>query len=206
MHKVEILRKSKFLFLITMSASLILISCTQVNAASVLPNIPKLSCHDEIPGAVNFVNESHGYCLVYPEGYDLEEFEPGVVAIYWGSLIEIEHPKAFIVVENAHRRKADKVADAIVAAHPDTYIRRNSDLKIDGQAAVMLDGVPGQEFSRKVIVVYQDLLYILTFLPVDETHIDIYNEMNQLYKTVTRSFQFIPTGAPYALRSGMHPD
>jgi hypothetical protein len=195
---LTISHKFKTLAFCITTGLLVLTACVQAEAAAVLGSESKPSCFDEIPGAINFVNEAYGYCFAYPNTYELEEINPDVVAVYWGSLLDVEHPKAFIVVQNASGLKAEKVADEIVARYPGFYIGRNSDLKIDGEAAVMLDGVPGQDISRKVILVHQDLLYVLTFLPADETHLDIYNEMVRLYKTITRSFQFIHAGSPIA--------
>jgi hypothetical protein len=152
-------------------------------------------CPSETAETVLLRNEEHGYCLLYPADYTAEQPTEGETVLYVGSLLDVEHPKLFINVEDAGERTAQEVADELVAEFqetmPDVEIERSFGLMLDGAFAEQLDNVPGQDLSRQVIFVENGRLYRLTFVPADEAVGEIFTEMETLYELVMDSFSFI---------------
>jgi hypothetical protein len=152
-------------------------------------------CPPEIEGTVLLRNEEHGYCLLYPAGYTAEQPVEGETVIYVDSLMNVEDPKLFINVEAAESRTAQEVVDGLVAefetAMPESGIERSFGLMVDGVFAEEVDNVPGQDLSRQVIVVRDDLLYRLTFVPSDEAAGEVFTEMESLYELVIFSLSFL---------------
>ena len=88
--------------------------------------------------------------------------------LYAGSLQDVSHPKLFIQVADARGRTAEQVADAVVAEATDGLpgfeIDRPFGVTIGYEPAALLDGVPGQDLSRQVIVVHDGRAYKLVFV------------------------------------------
>jgi hypothetical protein len=56
----------------------------------------------------------------------------------------------------------------------------------------VLDNMPGQDTNRQVVIVHNDRLYKLNFVPVGEDYGDAYRQMEDLYTTVIHSWNFMP--------------
>jgi hypothetical protein len=141
-------------------------------------------------------DDGRGFCLLYPVGFSVTEPTPGEVVLYAGSLQDVSHPKLFVQVEDARGRTAEQVADAVVAkaisGMPGYAIDRPFGVTIGYEPAARLDGVPGQDLSRQVIVVHDGRAYKLVFVPADEAQGEVYREMEALYELALRSFRFLP--------------
>jgi len=178
----------QMLIYLPLLALLILSACSQ-------PSDAAQGCPAPTGDAELLTREDHGYCVLYPSGYSVEQPNNSETVLVVGSLLNVEEPRAYIEVDEADDRTAEEIADALVAelesAVPDIPIER-TELTIDGERAVVLDGVPGQDISRQVVVVRGGRLYILTFVPADESLGDIYTRMKNLYDTVVGSLSFLP--------------
>ena len=182
--------KASLLFILV--ALLLSGGCTRLGIAANSGDNPGETCLHEDSGTKSFVNEAHGYCLLYPNNYDLGEPNEHEIALFVSSLLDVEHPKIFIDVQAANGRTAGQVADEIESGYPGFDIQRIDNLVIDGVTSVVLDGVPGQDSSRQVVLIHNDLVYHMTFFPTDASYGEIYTQMKQAYKTITRSFRFLP--------------
>jgi hypothetical protein len=60
-----------------------------------------------------------------------------------------------------------------------------------GEPAVILDGMPGQDLGRVVLVGHHGRLFELTFVP-DERANEAYTQMEALFASVTGSLRFLP--------------
>ena len=142
------------------------------------------------------IDNARGFCLLHPAGFSAAEPNPAEVVLYAGSLQDVSHPRLFIRVEDAQARTAEQVADAVVAeatsGMPGYAIDRPFGVTIGYEPAARLDGVPGQDLSRQVIVVHDGRAYKLVFVPADEAQGDVYHEMEALYELAVRSFRFLP--------------
>jgi hypothetical protein len=65
-------------------------------------------------------------------------------------------------------------------------------LTIDGEAAIMLDGLSGQDPNRQVVVLHNGRLYNLYFLQMNKNQPELYAQAETLYNTVIESFNFRP--------------
>ena len=147
-------------------------------------------CPEAAAGAELLRVEEHGYCLLYPSGYSVERPNPEETALVVGSLLDVSHPRAYIKVGDADGRTTDQAADAIVADFPGFEIARSS-ATIGGESAIVLDGVPGQDISRQVVIVRDGRLYHLTFVPASEDAGEVYTQMEELYQMLVDSLNFL---------------
>jgi hypothetical protein len=139
--------------------------------------------------------ETYNFCMLVPTGYDVDEAAENQVTLYVGSLMDVEHPKAFINVEDAAGRTAEQAAEGraaeIEAVMPGFSLERSFGLTVGYEPAWVLENVPAQDISRQVFVVHEGLLYTLTFVPADPSMGDVYTQMEELYATVVNSFRFL---------------
>ena len=138
------------------------------------------------------MNNPQGYCLQYPNGYDVvfeNEMEIGLVK---RSVLNAEDPSLIINVEPAGGRTVEQVADQLVADYsvPGLEVKRVP-LEIDQEQAIMLDGLTGESLNRQVVVLHNDRLYHLTIMPTEGLP-EVNAQAEALYNTVIQSFNFRP--------------
>jgi len=205
--------KSRIIFHFLILAALVLSACTPAVAA--LPESGTTPSAEMTPPAVStdtgsgqtvtgkcirssdevrlLINSVHGYCLQYPAEYDVFHPNESEMKLFKRSMLNVSEPSVSIKVQPADGMTADQAADGFLAS----YTLLESDvvrvtLEIDGEAAIMLDRLPGQEINRQVFVLHNDYLYQLTFLPMDESQPEIYARAEALFNTVVGSFNFSP--------------
>jgi hypothetical protein len=140
------------------------------------------------------VDQEHGYCALYLAEYESARHDDGGSTVYVGSLLNVSDPRLNLAVEDAAGRTAADAADEVLAdvraALPDMPVQR-SETTVDGVTAVVLDGLPGQEITRQVLIVHKGRLYRLVFMPADPAMGDAHVRMQSLYATVMGSWHFI---------------
>ena len=109
------------------------------------------------------------------------------------SVLNVSEPSVSIKVQPANGITVDQAADQFLAVYtfPESGLVLES-LTIGGEAAIMLDKLPGQSINRQVFVLHNDTLYQLSFMPMDENPPEVYAQAEALYDTVTQSFNFRP--------------
>jgi hypothetical protein len=138
------------------------------------------------------MNFSQGYCLQYPAGYDIVFENEMEIALVKRSVLNPEDPKLIINIEPANGRTVEQVADQLVADYtvPGLEVKRVP-LEIDQEQAIRLDGLTGEAINRQVVVLHNDRLYHLTFIPMQGSP-DVNAQAEALYNTVIQSFNFRP--------------
>jgi hypothetical protein len=138
------------------------------------------------------INSPQGYCLQYPVGYDIAIDSEIAIMLMKRSVLNPEDPKLIINVEPAGGRTVEQVADQLVADYsvPGLDVKRTP-LVIDQEQAIRLDGLTGESINRQVVVVHNDRLYHLTFIPMQGSS-DVNAQAEALYNTVIQSFNFRP--------------
>ena len=63
---------------------------------------------------------------------------------------------------------------------------------LDGEDAVVLDGMPGQDFQRRVYVVHDQTLYVLAFMPTRSGNQTASDQLEALYASVINSWTWSP--------------
>jgi|GEM_PF-2539002 len=139
------------------------------------------------------INSVHQYCLQYPAEYDVFYPNESEIKLIKRSMLNVSEPSVSINVQPADGMSVDQAADGFLAAYtfPESELVRVS-LEIDGEKAIMLDKLPGQDINRQVFVVHNNVLYQLTFLPMDESQADVYAQAEDLFDTIVSSFNFSP--------------
>ena len=156
-------------------------------------------CPESPSGTTLFTNEADGYCLLLPDGYDVDDTLASnnggsETAVYVGSLMDTSHARLFITVDDANGRSLEEITsakEAEIAGILGTPATWSFGYMLDGVFANQFDQVPGQDFSRQVIMVRNGRLYTLTFIPDDAAAGDPYIEMQALYDSVMGSFSFL---------------
>ena len=136
-------------------------------------------------------SEAGGYCLLSPAGFTAEETEPGNSVIYFGSMMDVEHPKLFINVTEAGDRPLYEIAEELTAGLEDFDIERTSGLLVDGEWAELLGKMPGQDLNRQVIFTHNGRLFTLTFIPDDPAAGTVYEQMEAMVELALTSFNFL---------------
>jgi hypothetical protein len=96
-----------------------------------------------------------------------------------------------IAVEEAQGRSLDELADELAAdSNPDIPVRRTN-LTLSGEKAIRLDDINTVDVVRYVVVMHDDRIYRLTFIPWRDISED-FPRLELLYDTIINSFEFLP--------------
>jgi hypothetical protein len=102
---------------------------------------------------------------------------------------------ALIEVSDAGGRTAGEIADEAVAQAG--FEIERSTMSIAGERAVVLNGVPGQDLLRDVLIVHDDRLYRLRFVqPYPDDPPETVERFETLYDMVIGSLTFLPIVPP----------
>jgi hypothetical protein len=138
----------------------------------------------------SFSSDQLGLCFSYPKGY---------TKIPYNDTVEIIAPELpgsdlrglfWLEISDSYNRSAEKIADqemTLAGVDVDRWT-----VKLDGEQAVVLDGMPGQDLQRRVYVVHQQNLFVLAFMPTRSENKAANNEMEALYAAVTISWAWSP--------------
>lgn len=165
------------------------------------PEAPLLAgpeCPEVAEDMTLYTHEASGYCLLLPPNFVAEETSAegakSEIAVYVDSIQDVTHAKMFISVSDADGRSLEDVTmekTAEIEAVLGTAPVWSFGYMLDGVPANRFDQVPGQDFSRQVVMVHNGRLYTLTFIPDDPAVGDAYTEMQTLYDIVMDSFSFL---------------
>jgi hypothetical protein len=100
----------------------------------------------------------------------------------------------WLEISDSYDRTAQQIADQDLSYAAGLKVDRWS-LSLGGEPAVVLDGMPGQELQRRVYVVHQQTLYVLTFWPTRSQNQVAGDQMEALYAAVTNSWVWSPCSA-----------
>jgi hypothetical protein len=169
--------------------------------ADVFTSVPQALENTPAPTSVNDTAELSasdsdrlGLCFSYPQGYtqlpstDMVEIvapdNPGTdtKGLFW------------IEISDAYDRTAEVIADQDMTYATGVDVGRWT-VTLDGEQAVVLDGMPGQDLQRRVYVVHEQTLYVLAFMPTRSESKVANDQMEALYTAVTNSWAWSPCSA-----------
>jgi len=139
------------------------------------------------------INEPFDYCFVHPEGFTQQIYNDQVEVIGphsgYGSF-----PIGMVWIDaaDAQGRTANEVADEEVNAFGGSPERWT--VMLDGEEALVLDGMPGQDLIRKVYIVHNGTLYMLNFSPYQSDDETANTQMEELFASVTSSWVWMSSG------------
>lgn len=167
--------------------------------ANVFTSTPPVRASTPIATAVNdtaqfFSSAELGLCFSYPQGY---------TQLPYNDTVQISAPNLpgtdtqglfWLERSDAYNRTAEKIADQDMTAAGLSSVGR-SFITMDGEPAVVLDGMPGQDLQRRVYVVHGQTLYVLAFMPTRSANKAAGDQTEALYQTVTNSWAWSPCSA-----------
>jgi hypothetical protein len=142
-------------------------------AAANLPPAALANCPAERDGTQRVVDARRGFCLLIPAAYTVFNTNPNEIVIAKGSLLNVTEPRLSVTVTGAGARTPEQAADDMAASMPGFDLKRST-VDIDGQEAVVLDNVPGQDLTRHVLFVHNGRLFDLTFSPADHEQLEAF--------------------------------
>ena len=167
--------------------------------ADVFTATPKVLESTPVSTSVNdtaqfFSSDELGLCFSYPQGHTPLPYNdtvqiaapdlPGsdLTALFW------------LERSDAYDRTAEVIADQDMTAAGLSSVSR-SFMTLDGEQAVVLDGMPGQDLQRRVYVVHDQILYVLAFMPTRSENKAAGDQLEALYVAVTNSWAWSPCSA-----------
>jgi hypothetical protein len=197
-------------FIGTILLSIILSACSQTTepslpAESVQPTMTPMvtappatsttmgACPAETADLKLFINANDGYCFLYP--VENTAFPPYMVVINpngasGGDFLPGD-ALVRVSMEAASGRTAAQAADEKIAEAGAGFNITRSEILMDGQQAIVVDGLPGQDPWLEVFIVGNDRLYLLFFEPWTPDA-DWFSELEKLYSAVINSFHILP--------------
>jgi hypothetical protein len=141
-----------------------------------------------------FSSDRLGLCFSYPEGYTQLPYEDTVEII--GPELPVPDLRGLFWLEksDAYDRTAEVIADQDMTVAGLSSVGR-SFVTLDGEDAVVLDGMPGQDFQRRVYVVHDQTLYVLAFMPTRSENQAARDQLEALYAAVMNSWTWSPCPA-----------
>lgn len=151
------------------------------------------ACPAETADLKLFTNADDGYCFLYP--MEDAAFPPYMVVINPNGISGGDFLPGDALVrvsmEAASGRTAAQAVDGKIAEAGEGFNITRSEILLDGNQAIMVDGLPGQDSWRGVFIVGNDRLYIISFEPWTPTA-DWFSELEKLYSSVIGSFRVLP--------------
>ncbi len=161
-----------------------------------IPQVPEntpVQPSADVPAEL-FSSDKLGLCFSYPQGY---------TQIPNSDTVEITAPNLpgtdtkglfWLEISDAYDRTAELIADQDMTYAAGVNVDRWT-LTLDGEQAVVLDGMPGQDLQRRVYVVHQKTLYVLAFMPTRSENQAADDQMEELYTAITNSWAWSPCSA-----------
>ena len=157
---------------------------------------PGTTCPAGTVDLTRFLNGQDGYCLLYPTWYRASVQQPGAAVISGLKLGgEEEQVEVFMTIDklgSADGLSAEEIANRQLSEVEASGIDLDwGSVDLGGESAVMADGVPGIFPVRQAFVVHEDIAYVLTLSPLDDSMPAVSREADLLWEAVVSSFTFI---------------
>jgi len=135
-----------------------------------------------------------GLCFSYPQGYTQLPNNETVEIVASDPPGTDTNGLFWLEISDSYDRTAEKIADEDMTFAAGLDVGRWT-VTLDGEQAVVLDGMPGQDFQRRVYVVHEQTLYVLAFMPTRSENKVANDQMEALYTAVTSSWAWSPCSA-----------
>ena len=139
-------------------------------------------------------NTQDGYCLLYPAEHAADR--PGWVVINPNPSLLDAPGEAWvnISVQDAAGRTIAQIADEMLTTADPAFNLTLVEIEVDGSPAIVVDGLPGIDSNRIVMMIRNDRLYSLTFMPwyPSSAGTGQITPLEQLYETIIQSIHFLP--------------
>ena len=164
------------------------------SASPAAPTTSASACPTASADTKLLTNTKDGYCLLYPA--EDSAALPGWVVINPNSNPGDMPGDAwvYIQVQDAAGRSVAEVAKQAVAAVGEGFNITQTEVSMDGGQAIVIDGLPGQDSNRIVLIDRNNRIYTLTFAPWQPSGAGSgqTTPLEHLYETVIKSIHFTP--------------
>jgi len=194
--EVRMIRKTLFTLLVLIGV-VFFASCNPAQITPTprtnMPDLPSVIATVTPPPPV-VTNEQLGYCFSYPQGFTQQTYKSQVEVVGPHSGSSSQPGYAWIDAKDAQGRTAQEIADEEAKVYGGSPLR--STVMLDGEEALVLDGMPGQDLIRKVYIVHNGLLYMLSFSPYQSDNETASAQMEIIFESVTSSWVWMSSGKP----------
>ena len=173
---------------ILMLVMLALGACTAVPATATPDACPTRSADTTL-----LTNTEDGYCLLYPAEYSTSVPDYIVINPISGPGDIPGDAWVWIDTQDAAGRTAVQAAEAEITEIGPGFNITRMDVTVDGEEAVVVDGLPAQDSMRRVFIVRDERLYRLSFMPWQPNAESAGQPaLEQLYMMILESLHFLP--------------
>ena len=150
----------------------------------------------QVPDSGLAISAAEGYCYAYPRRFRISKIFDLYGPLLDASAQPIQVTLTVSSVQPPAGASLDKavdsfLADALSGVDLSKFPKINrTPLQLGGEAALLVEPVPGFGSARFVFVIHGGSLYRLRFWPVDPTA--GLSDLEELYQAVKASFSFIP--------------
>jgi hypothetical protein len=178
----------------TPSPALIYSATQDYGSQTVAPTPPPATETVTTPKKV-VVNEPLGFCFSYPGEYT-QVPDTGVLEISAPQIPGTSTNEIFwLEISDANNRTTEEIVNQGLANTSGKDVGRWT-VSLGGEPAQVLDGMPGQDLQRRVIIVRDASLYILAFMPTRSDNQAINHQLETLFEAITSSWVWMSTGKP----------
>jgi hypothetical protein len=142
-------------------------------------------------GVTPYQNDALGFALFVPAGYTVSEPEAGRVTILGPEQAGGQPGAAFLTVTPTEELLPGAYFEA-KRAELGSQVEMTANWDIDGTAAIVISGLPGQDPNREMVMVYNKRQYNIVFTPDDPNASGAYQQMLDLYWLVVNTIHFLP--------------
>lgn len=136
------------------------------------------------------VEENQKYAVSYPANFDVEYYGTHGVAIMRGTRENFKGARVDINILPSGSMTTQAAAKEYLSMYPNDELTATT-ITLDNEEAIVIEGVPGKEVNRVVLIIHNDQLYKLNFVPANPDD-SAFDEMEALYKVIIESFDFDP--------------
>jgi len=151
------------------------------------------SCPPTTPGMNLFKDGDGDYCLLYPAEYSTSLSGYIIINPVSGPGDIPGEAWVSITTESAGGHTAEQIAEEQISEVGPGFNITRSEEPVEGETAVVIDGLPGQDSNRRVLIVHNDRLYTLIFAPwyPSPQGVTQPTPLENLYKTIMSTIHFI---------------
>ena len=174
-------KQKSILVLILMLTMLVQAGCSNATAG----------CPSPTSETKLLTNAEDGYCVLYPAEYSTDFPQQIVINPATDGGEKIGDAWLYIFTADASGLTASQIVDDHIAALPRGLNITRFEMEVDGEQAVVVDGLPGRDSGRNVFIVHNDRSYNLIFMPWYPNPADA-TPLENLFTMVMDTLHFLP--------------
>ncbi len=155
---------------------------------------PGENCPASTGDQISYINQSDGYCLLYPASFLLANLEAEGVTTF-SALSDAPDPDLRVALQIIVTPAEGRGLDAVQAQQEEQYSSLPIEwttITLDGQPALVSETLPGRFGNRQAFIVVNDHVYNLIVSPYDELFPDLLESGDTIWNSALNSLTFFP--------------